>query len=117
MMQIAIKVQLLVDGENRWMKLCQFSIGHTLNELFKVLANLFGKYFVLFLSHLYLFIGLMIFMPIPMATPYFGLSTDKTVTDPPFVLGGDVGNVLTRLICGFLSHIKVRINITKHDKT
>jgi hypothetical protein len=98
------------------MKLCQFSVGHTLNELSKVLANLFGKYFVLFLSHLYLFISLMILMSIPMTTPYFGLPTDKAVTNPPFVLGGDVGNVLARLICGFLSHIKVRINITKHDK-
>jgi hypothetical protein len=106
MMQIAIKIQLLFDGENRWMKLCQFSICHTLNELFKVLANLFGKYFVLFLCHLYLFIGLMIFMPIPITTPNFGLPADKTVTNPPFVLVGDIGNVLARLICGFLSHIK-----------
>jgi hypothetical protein len=106
MMHIAIKVQLLVNGENRWMELCQFSISHTLNELFKVFANLFGKYFMLLFSHLYFSIGLMIFMPIPMTTPNFGLPADKTVTNPPFVLVGDIGNVLARLICGFLSHIK-----------
>jgi hypothetical protein len=38
----------------------------------------------------------MILMSIPMIAPNFGLPTDKAVTNPPFVLGGDVGNVLAR---------------------